>query len=530
MADTIKLIELPVGAGKTFHMLNRVNEMDGDVIFATPTLMLCSEVFQTLTELTNDDTQTALVTSESTGTGQKVYDLIYDELSRVDSKVNLICTHAGLSCTEAAILRDIKREKGSKLTVVIDELPSLFKSYSQRFSTDLKSQLETVIHIDDGKIIVRDEALYQQVIEYEFYNSECIQLLKLLDTVTMVHAEETNDWLFHGYELDKNLINIMKMADEVYLMASTITGTLDELILKDICGFQFEKAADIYTRIDTDALIDRAKRANIIPLLDKAYSKTKALGRDYHAKSGQCLKLMMHKAKALIQSEPAIMVSNNWAIEYVRNELEGVDTIAILPPNVKGINTHQDKHWCCALYTAKPTPAIGRSLQLLSEHYGIEKRKLLEAYSLQYDLDMITQMCGRISIRDNQATEQCTFIVPDRISAQHLVFVLTGNVDLYKQLVDESHMLIWDDISDTNTQIGRPLSAEKLLRLEKLEMQIIEAESKGVRLPRNKVLATLYGVKPAQISKDLKVIKEKREESGAREMKESVKMLPKLLK
>ena len=507
MTDTIKIVELPVGAGKTYQIIKQIEQMSGDVIYSAPTITLCKQIQEEISNRVASK-ECFLVTSNEIGVGQRVGEYFSEVLNSTDDDKCIICTHEGLAFTDVGIFQDYKVRKGDGLTIIIDELPGLFKSYSRKFTDDLKNQLETIISVDDGKVEVFNEGLYRQVIEGNFYHPDTSQLLKLRNSVRMIHDQEDEVWSFFGYELADSFREVLELADEVYLLASTITGTLDETILKDIWNFELEKAEEIYARIDQHDLIDRAKRAHIIPLLDSSYSKGKALDKNYAAKSGKCLNTMINTAIGLIQDNEAIMVVNKWAIPAVREHLEYISNIEMLRPNVKGMNTHQAKHWCCALYTAKRTHDIHKSLKLLADTHKLDHSSLIEAYELQYDLDMIVQMCGRISIRDRNASSKCTFIVPDRLSAQHLVKVLTGNIEHYDELVDESHMLCWDDMTEGNTTIGRPPSEEKKLRLAQLELIILEEKASGDKPKKAKVLATMFNVKPAQISKDLKYLRE----------------------
>ena len=509
MTDTIKIVELPVGAGKTYQIINQIQQMGGDVIYAAPTIALAKQIQEDVSTRVVSK-ESILVTNNETGAGQRVGEYLSEVLNSTDDEICIVCTHEGLSSTEAGIFHTVKARKGTDLTIIIDELPSLFNNYSRKFTDDVKKQLETVISVTDGMIDVINESLYRQVLDLDIYHPEISQLLKLRDSVRMTHDQQSEEWSFFGYALKDNLREVLALADNVYFLASTITGTLDEMILKDVWGFKLKNAQEIYACIEQHDLIGRARRAKIYPLLDKSYSKHKALNNDYTAKSGKCLSTMLSTAINLIQDNEAIMVTNNWAIPAVRSKLEYVPNITILNPNVKGMNTHQDKHWCCALFTAKPTPDIHKSIKLLADTHQLEHSALLEAYVLQYDLDMIIQMCGRISIRDRNATEKCTFIVPDQLSAKHLVKVLTGNTERYDELVDESHMVCWDDMTDSNTTMGRPPSKEKEQRLSWLVGVHKKAKSSGVRPPKNKALAEMYHqpVKPAQISKDNKLLRE----------------------
>ena len=44
MADTIKLVEQPVGSGKTFHVIRKIVEADGLIIYCAPTKILARQV------------------------------------------------------------------------------------------------------------------------------------------------------------------------------------------------------------------------------------------------------------------------------------------------------------------------------------------------------------------------------------------------------------------------------------------------------------------------------------------------------
>ena len=79
------------------------------------------------------------------------------------------------------------------------------------------------------------------------------------------------------------------------------------------------------------------------------------------------------------------------------------------------MNNHQDKHICCAIYTAKPNGFTARSLNLLAEQYNLAN--LVGAFVLQSELDMIVQMCGRTSVRNRESNETCHFLVSDKKQA-----------------------------------------------------------------------------------------------------------------
>ena len=44
MADTIKLVEQPVGSGKTFHVIRKIVEAGGLIIYCAPTKILARQV------------------------------------------------------------------------------------------------------------------------------------------------------------------------------------------------------------------------------------------------------------------------------------------------------------------------------------------------------------------------------------------------------------------------------------------------------------------------------------------------------
>ena len=514
MTDTIKTVEVQVGGGKTYSIIQQIHEMTGIILYACPTKKLVIGVYNSIEErettLTTEGLnpkEVLMVTDDNLDGFKRVTDRLKDIiLDEANSELIIVCTHAGIELISSEINESVER-LGREITVIIDELPNLFNASYHYAPSERVKHLSDVMDFDNDIPKIINRGGYEDLIRADFLDKNLVKQLKLIlnNTVrTEPPPPRSGGMLFHGYELKENLNRIMRVAKDVYLLAGTIEGTLDHIILQDIWNYTLEPCEKTLGMIDHDNLKQRGLNIKVTPLLDSDYSWSKGSGKssgDLTVDSITCIKPMLDKALEIIGDNQAIVSINTWANAMVTEYLKEHSNIKILPPNVKGLNDYQGIQYACAIYSAKPKRETRLSLELLAEKYNLPS--LIDAHSLQIELDSVVQIFGRTSIRDKDSTKTCHFIVSDQRQARHVVKTLTGSLAHYKNIVDESYMVNWQSFS--GIKMGRPLEQAKQDRLAEMTKYIDDSLSQGTK-PSTKELMLKYGISEGQVSKDKKEI------------------------
>jgi len=339
---------------------------------------------------------------------------------------------------------------------------------------------------------------YEEVIRKNTFNPDITKLLQLIPrgSVRLEKKRSDNSWTFYGYELKENLNKIIGRVESVYLLAATIKGTLDYVVLKDVWGFNLESCEILSTQIDDNKVKEKEGNIRVYPLLDKVFSRSKATNgyKPITPDMNSCLFSMIENAISFIGDKPALMVTNKWGKKIAAPYVKDISNIELLSPNVKGLNKYQDRHICCTIFSAKPDRKINQSLWLLASKYSLTK--LEKAYTLQTELDIIVQSCGRTSIRDRDTNETCHFLVSDMLQAQHVLDTYVADKSTHEHLLDKSLMVNWSDYSAA--KMGRPKSEERLEMGREMVEYFEHAKSIGEPM-KNKELVKIFDVKESAI-------------------------------
>jgi len=511
VTDTIKLVEQPVGTGKTFHIIRNIVNAGGLIIYCAPTKVLANQIKHDICdvissrELNNSKgTPVYIVTDEDKGycstVSERLMELI---LSKDNSDAIIVCTLAGLERVNEGVISTAINEQGKDITLIIDELPNLFSAYRHSFEGSSYKRLEGLITVENNIPEIDIGSEYNDTLEDRTFNDDITKLLQLIPrgTVRLEKSSSDNSLTFYGYDLKENLNEIIRHVDSAYLLAATITKTLDYIILNDVWGFKLEDCKRLNSQINDNKVREKDGDIKVYPLLDKVFSRSKATNGTYKTITpdmDSCLMGMIEASLGFIANQPALIIPNNWAKPLVNSYLKDKDNIELLSPNVKGINDYQDRHLCCTIFSSKPDIFTNQSLQLISERYGVTK--LGKAYTLQAELDMIVQMCGRTSIRDRDSRETCHFIVSDINQAKHVLDTYVENKTAHDSLLDKSLMLKWSDYS--STKMGRPKNEERLEMGRDMVKQLEHAKSIGEPMKQKDLMKT-FDVKESAISKIL---------------------------
>jgi hypothetical protein len=511
VTDTIKLVEQPVGSGKTHHLIRKIVDGGGLVIYCAPTKKLVQQVHNDITQLSQSDEYAHrvelniyIVTDDEKGPHRKVSTRLEELiLDKDNSEAIVVCTLAGIERVNSAIIQKAIDDLGKSITLIIDELPNLFSAYYQSFTDNSIKTLEKVLSTKEGTPSVVDWDIYNDAVRGRIYGTDLIKLLELVPLKTIrLKRQESEKWTFYGYELKENLNSIMKLSQSVYLLAATIKGTLDYIVLSDIWRFNLENCEQVNSQINRDKIKEKEGRIIVYPLLDESFSKSKGTSNpsnEYDSSIAPCLMSMLDNAISFIGDKPALLVTNSWSSDHGVTKVKDRKNIELSSPNVKGVNNYKDRHVCCAIYSAKPNGFTRDSLNLLSNTHNLDN--LVNAFILQSELDMIVQMCGRTSIRDRESSETCHFIVSDREQARHVLKTYVSDVSLHDSITDESLMLRWADFSDT--KIGRPESEQRCDMAWEMRIQLEYHEYLGTPL-KAKDLAPMFNVSVSNVSKLLK--------------------------
>jgi len=514
MTDTIKLVEQPVGSGKTYHLIRKIIEHDGVIIYCAPTKALSYQVKNDIDKAisTNEysdrnNTPIHIVNGEEIGYCSTVQERLRELiLNSDDIEAIIVCTIEGIERVPASIISEAIDVLSKDITLIIDELPNLFSSYRHSFSGKSYKRLVGIVTVEDSIPTIDDRTEYDDTVDNGLFIDEVTKLLKLIPrgTVRLERSGLDNQWVFYGYDLKENLNSIMRHVQSVYLLAATIRETLDYVVLHDIWRFNLDDCKELNTRIDDNKVKGKLGNIRVYPLLDKPFSRSKASNKTYNiitTKMNSCLNDMTDNALKFIGETPSLIAPNNWGKQTVVEKIRGRDNIQLLPPNVKGINDYQDRHICCAIYSSKPDKFTNQSLQLMAEKYSLTK--LGKAYTLQTELDMIVQMCGRTSIRNRDSHEICYFLVSDKIQAQHVLDTYVDDKSIHHYLLDESLMVKWSNY--TNTKMGRPVSEERLEKARDMAELLEHAKSIGQPM-KQKELVGIFDVQESDISKMLSAV------------------------
>jgi hypothetical protein len=511
MADTIKLVEQPVGSGKTFHVIRKIVEAGGLIIYCAPTKILARQVKKDIQKVISSNefvhrknTPLYIVTSEDKDYSTTVQEALTELILDADnSEAIIVCTLAGIQTVSGSVISKATNEIGKDVTLILDELPNLFSTYQHSFSGENVKVLDGLVTVEGDIARVNDSATYEHELHDKSFTSELQKLLELIPSGNVrFQKNKSNGWTVFGYELKENLSTVIKLSQTIYLLAATVKGTLDYVVLNDVWGFNLENCETVNSQVIKNKIKEKEGNIRVYPLLDESFSKGKANQGDYSSSmpnEDSCLVKMLDNAISFIEDSPALIVSNEWANRFVALRTKGKNNIELASPNVKGMNNHQDKHICCAIYTAKPNGFTTRSLNLLAEQYNLAN--LVGAFVLQSELDMIVQMCGRTSVRNRESNETCHFLVSDKKQAEHILETYVSDKQLYGSLMDESLMVNWSDFSDTN--MGRPRSYEREETAQEMAQYMAYHDYIGEPI-KQKDLAEMYGFTPSGVSKLLK--------------------------
>tara|TARA_B110000908_G_C10236731_1_gene443745 strand:+ start:80 stop:1588 length:1509 start_codon:yes stop_codon:yes gene_type:complete len=492
-------------------VIRQIVNTGGLVIYCVPTKALASQVEKDISEVLSSDEPLHrkdkplyIVTAENkdfcSTVAKRLEELILDANN---SNAIIICTLAGIEGIDESVISKAVNELGREITLIIDELPSLFSTYQHTFSGENVKVLEGLVTVVDGIASINNNQTYNNELGDRSFNSHLNKLLELIPSGNVrFEKNSSGSWTVFGYELKENLNLIMRHLDSVYILAATIKETLDYVILNRAWGFNLENCETVNAQVSENKIKEKEGNIRVYPLLDDSFSKGKALEGDYAAvqpKETSCLAKMIDNAKGFIQNDPALVVVNKWAFSFAGLRTKENSNIEVALPNVKGMNHFKEKHICCAIFSAKPNGYTTRSLILLAEKYSLDN--LSGPYTLQTELDMIVQMCGRTSIRDRNSNETCHFLVSDKVQAEHVLKTYVSDERLYDSLIDESLIVNWSDFSDA--KMGRPSSFEREELAHEMVVCMRYAEYLGEPI-KQKELAERYGLSASEISKMLR--------------------------
>jgi len=493
VTDTIKLVEQPVGSGKTYQLINHVITTGGLVIYCAPTKNLVKQIHADIGSRINEEgikLELYQVTGEEKGFNNTVADRLEELILDAEANSVIVCTIEGFERVGATVLKQATEKMAKTVSIIIDELPNLFASYNKSFSRQTIEIIRPLIEVaPDGITYVLDSTL-DEAVRKNLFSDEVERLLALAHGQT-VRVEKVSDdkWLFFGYEIKENLNSLIRAADSVYILAATIKDTLDYIVLKDVWGFKLESCLELNGQINENKVDGKTGNIRVYPLLDDGFSRGKATDnyKPLTPTYKSCLSEMIDNSISFIGDKYALMIGNLWSNELIKYHLKGISNIELLPPNVKGLNDYKDSHICCAIYSSKPNGYIRNSLNLMKDIHGLESN-LVSAYTLQAELDMIVQMCGRTSIRDRDSTEMNHFLVADEEQANHVIKTYVGDTGLYSSLIDKSLMVNWSKY--TSTKMGKPISEGRLEKAQEIADYIEDMKANGIKVKLKDAAAT----------------------------------------
>ena len=384
MTDTIKMVEVQVGGGKTYSIIQQIHSMRGVILYSCPTKNLVKGVYKSIQErdaalaIEGGKPKAAVMVADDSLDGflrvtDRLKDIILDEAS---AELIIVCTHAGIELVSNEICEAAGKMK-KDFTIIIDELPNLCSTSYHYAPSKRVEQLNDAMTFSNNTPTITNRGKYEKLIWGRFLDKNLVKLLKLIpdETVkTKPPHPQTGDMLLYGYKLKENLNTIMRTAKDVYLLAGTIKGTLDNVVLQDIWNYTIKPCEKTLEMIDRDNLKQRGLNIKVYPLLDSSLSRSKACresDKELTIDSSTCIKPMLDKALEIIGENQSIVSTNTWGTKMVTEYLKEWNNISILPPNVKGLNDYQDAQYACAIFTAKPSREVRLSLALLSSRKGI---------------------------------------------------------------------------------------------------------------------------------------------------------------
>ena len=512
MTDTIKLVEQPVGSGKTYHVIRSIVNAGGLVIYCAPTKILVNQIKADIEKVISLDEYhhrshipVDIVTEDDLGYCEKVSERLEELILDTENlEAIIVCTLPGFELVDEAVISKAVEELSKRITLVIDELPSLFSPYHHAFEgTSYKRLAGGMITVENGIPRIDDSKQYGDTIKNKPFNENVERLLELIpkETVRLEASKDNDKRTFYGYDLKTNLkANIMHI-HSVYILAATIRNTLDYIVLKDVWKFNLEDCEILNTKIEDDKIKEKEGNVRVYPLFDDKFSRGKATDKykPITPDMNSCLFSMIENAISFIGDKPALMMVNKWGMKTASSYVNDKDNIKLLPPNIKGLNEYRDRHICCTIFSAKPNNIINQSLLLMASKYSLTK--LSDAFTLQAELDMIVQSCGRTSIRDRGTNEICHFLVSDMLQAQHVLDTYVADKSVHENLLDKSLMVNWSDY--TTAKMGRPKSEERLEMGRDMIDQLEYAKSIGEPM-KQKELVRIFDVQESAVSKILK--------------------------
>lgn len=419
------------GSGKTQAMIEKLPNYikQGErVIIALPTRRLNGEI---LSRMKDFNLNPKVINSDEVH-NKSVAKSIEGTLRNGNENLILV-THEGLKLTNPELLHG--------WTLVIDETPTPLTLHHDTLGDLEAQQVFRMTDINDNFLTIKPGMITEMKQRISTYKASKknqskastlsgleYKLFEALLSKQIVYIEEglkTGKVVFHFHTIiESNIFSHIRHAKETHILSATIEGGLFDLFSKRF-GFQYKISPF------TPAPFEYSCDITIYPMMNGMWSKSQALkddnGKNYWLHWGEYNDLVIDKVLAnAINNTPEedfLVISNSWTDfgpHYdIPNKKSGIDYSSI---DCRGLNIYKGKTAASLLFSGRPSPNDQKSLQILSEKYGINRSDLINAWIVTNKLDASLQAATRTAVRDSENKKPVFLYVQDLQVAEYLKY------------------------------------------------------------------------------------------------------------
>ena len=417
------------GSGKTQAMIEKLPnyiKRGEKVILALPTRRLNGEILSRM----NDFNLTPKVINSDEVNNKSVSKSIEGTLRNGNENLILV-THEGLKLTNPELLNG--------WTLVIDETPSPLTLHHDTLGDLEAQQVFRMTDINDNFLTIKPgmiTEMRQRVSTYKASKKDQSKastlsglehkLFEALLSKQIIHIEEglkKGKTVFHFHTIiESNIFQHIWNAKETHILSATIQGGLFDLFAKRF-GLQYKRSPL------TPAPFEYSCDITIFPMMNGMWSKTQALKGEcgdsfwlhFANYNGQVIDKVLANAINHTPEEDFLVIANNWTDfgpHYdIPNKKNGID---YSPIDCRGLNIYKAKTAASLLFSGRPSPNDQKSLQILSDKYGISRDDLINAWVVTNKLDASLQAVTRTAVRDRENKKPVFLYVQDLQVAEYL--------------------------------------------------------------------------------------------------------------
>jgi len=487
------------GAGKTQSMIEKLPnyiKQGESVIIALPTRRLNGEILSRMKDfnlnpkvINSDEVHNKSVSKSIEGT------------LRNGNENLILVTHEGLKLTNPELLNG--------WTLVIDETPTPLTLHHDTLGDLEAQQVFRMTDINDNFLTIKPgmiTEMKQRISTYKASKKDQskastlsgleYKLFEALLSKQIIYIEEglkKGKVVFHFHTMiESNIFSHIRHAKETHILSATIEGGLFDLFSKRF-GFQYKISPF------TPAPFEYSCNITIFPMMNGMWSKTQALKGEcgdsfwlhFANYNGQVIDKVLANAINHTPEEDFLVIANNWTDfgpHYdIPNKKNGID---YSPIDCRGLNIYKGKTAASLLFSGRPSPNDQKSLQILSDKYGISRNDLINAWVVTNKLDASLQAVTRTAVRDRENKKPVFLYVQDLQVAEYL-----KSTHMTNAIIDTSLAMTPPKQQDNRCAVT-------LVEKDKASDFIKSSFAKGMRRPAvNKALIELWEVSEATASR-----------------------------